>query len=815
MRVSLAWLSEFVEIEPSVDELAELLTTAGLEVEGIEDLTAGLDGIVVGEITAANPHPAAGKLKVCTINAGGREFTVVSGAPNARAGIKVPFIMAGGRLPGGGTVDEKEIRGVMSSGMLCSEKELGLGDDHSGLMELDGHVTAGETLADALGLRDFAIQLGVTPNRPDWLGHIGVAREIAALTGKSVRLRGVEVPETGPGIESLAALRVDDPDGCPWYTARVITGVRVGPSPGWLKRQLRAVGQRSVNNVVDVTNYILLKYGQPLHAFDLNRLEGGKVIVRRAQPGETITTLDNVERRLDSSDLLICNAVRPAAIAGVMGGADSAVDENTTAILLESAYFDPATVRKTARRLGLATEASLRFGRGADPDGARHALDRASALLLELTGGQAARGVLEAEGLRPAPPRIRLRWTRATALLGVNIEPGKGRAHLEQLGVRSCGSGGDSEEFQPPSWRLDLQSEVDLIEEIARMHGYHNIPESLPPLRVKPDNRYDLRALGELHSLRTIRAVMTRNGFSEAIGYAFVSPRLIADMRLDPAKTFPVKNPISADLSVMRPSIAPGLMAAVARNFHRGERNIRLFEIGHVYRPTLGRDPAHEPLQLAGMMCGEAIPRFWGEKPRAADFFDLKGVLEEVLEVLRAVRPAWKRVDYPSLHPGSACEVTLRDQWNPRTGESGLRIGRIGELHPGVVKAFDIPVPVYGFEINLDAIRDSAGSRPSFVAPSPYPAVERDIALVVDESTPSAEVYESIRKEAGDGGRYIEHISLFDVYAGEQVPEGKKSLAFNILFRSRDASLTDVEVNAIRDRIAEGLNRRFNAQLRE
>lgn len=799
MRALWSWLLELCELDREVgaDEGAALLTGAGLEVEAIERLGGGFSGVVVAEVVAAERHPRADRLTVVDVidQAGGPITRVVCGAPNVpRPGGRVLWARPGARLPGGLEIGVRPLKGVESAGMLCSEKELGIGDDSGGIAVLVGAEAAGPPGAsaqDALHLTDAVLEISAPANRPDTLGHLGLARELVALVGGRLTSGAIDLsPVTDPGLDAagLAAVDIDDPVGCPRYVARVIDGVKVGPSPGWLRRRLQAVGVRPISNLVDVTNYVLFELGHPLHAFDHRGVTEGHIRVRRARAGERMTTLDGQDRALEPGDLLICDARRPIGLAGVMGGQDSEVADDTSRVLLEAAAFDPRSVRRTARRLGLHSEAAQRFERGVDAEGADRASRRAARLMAELSGGRVANGVIDAYPRPPSGGSIRLRASRASALAGFAIHRDEAAAALRRLGleVELDGSDGDELRVVAPSFRPDLSREVDLIEEVLRLRGYDQLPATLPPLAAPPSGDSDGRPAA-------IRRVMTGLGWNEAITFGFTSPTRIRALRLadgDPRlRMVALRNPMSAEQSVMRTTLLSNLLAALARNLKHDIADVWLFEIGSVFAP--GDDGAlpDERQRVAGIVCGHR-PGWLAAGPEV-DFYDAKGAVERTVAELAAGDQSgtWSRglrfepaPDIAYLHPGVAARVVSPE---------GELLGEVGQVIPSVASAFEIEPPCFVFDLDLDRL-----PRPSprqMRAVPRFPAVTRDVSLFVAAEIPAARVGDLIAERADS---LIEQVRVLEEYRDpERVPAGKKGLLWSITYRSSERTLTDGEVD--------------------
>ncbi|MCG3170412.1 MAG: Phenylalanine--tRNA ligase beta subunit [Pseudomonadales bacterium] len=789
MKFSERWLREWVDPALSTGQLAAQLTMAGLEVDAVTPAAAALAGVVVGEVLAVAPHPDAERLSVCRVSDGTREHQVVCGARNVRPGLRVPFAREGAELPGL-EIRRATLRGVESCGMLCAADELGIEARGEGLLELPADAPVGQDIVGYLDLADQLIELGLTPNRGDCLGIAGLAREVAALNGLATTPPALDpVPATIPDTldVTLAA-----PAACPRYAGRVIRGVDVArPSPLWLQERLRRSGVRSIDAVVDVTNYVLLELGQPLHAFDRATL-AGHVTVRLAGPGERLVLLDGSERELRPDMLVIADGQGAIALAGIMGGQRTAVGAGTRDIFLESAFFAPAALAGRARALGMHTDASHRFERGVDFELQKVAIERATRLLLDIVGGEAGPVVLAtADEHLPAPAPIRLRAGRLDTLLGVTLAASEVEAILVRLGFGVTRDGADWL-VRPTSYRFDVRIEADLIEEIARVHGYDRIPARLQgaavALRPHPEAE---------HALSGWRRRLETLGYQEAITYSFVDPRTQA--LLDPDCTpVAVANPISADMAVMRSTLWAGLVKAVQFNQNRQQRNVRLFETGLRFLP--GAAGLEQRLAIAGIACGERAPENWTDAAAALDFFDIKGDVESLLDIdATGAQFVFEAATHPALHPGQSVRLH-------RDGEA---LGWLGALHPEVLKALDLQGPVFVFE--LDHARACKKNLPSFKGLSKFPEVRRDLAVVLDDAVPAAQVLETAREVAGE---LLVNLRLFDVYRGQHIESGKKSMALGVVLQHRDRTLTDEEVNATMDRMLAALAARCGAVLR-
>lgn len=801
MRVLLSWLRELVELPADAAEVARRLTDAGLEVEAIERLDKGLEKVVVGLVRERNPIPET-KLSVCKVFDGAQEWQVVCGAQNYQAGDHVPMAQVGAVLPDGKAIGKARLRGHESFGMLCSSRELGFDDGVDGLHLLSRDVAPGTPIAQVLGRDDVAFEINVTPNRADALSHLGVARELSALFTTPIKLAAPKVTESaGPS----AKVEIQAPELCPHYAARVVEGVQVEPSPAWLSRRLEALGQRSINNVVDATNLVMLERGQPLHAFDLETLQGAKIVVRRASEGETIRTLDGKDRTLTADDLVIADASKPVAIAGVMGGEHSEVKPHTQRLLLESAWFSASSVRRTARRQGLHSEASHRFERGIDPEGVRASLDRLAEVIVQVAGG---RVVGDATDVEPGPfarARVALRRARMDELLGTPVPWSEALEVLTRLSLKVVEKTDERVLVEIPGARGDLTTEIDLIEEVVRVRGFHTVPAKVPP-GSGTDAREDLRAVAESR----LKEAMSAAGFDEAMNYAFVGADELAKVRTD-VPAIALRNPIAADLAVMRTSLLAGLLKNLGHNLRRGVASVRLYETGRVYLPRAALEGApgearftvaHEPRRFAFVAAGPRGKGWTGGKD-AFDFYDLKGAIELVAEALGLAKVRFEHAATPGpIHPRSTTRMTV----------GGAEIGHFGELHPSLADAMDLPRTTVVGEFDLDALLDAAVLIPRYRGIARFPASLRDVAVVVDDRVTAAQVLGEIRKADPQG--LVEEALLFDVYKGAPLREGRKNLAYSIRYRAQDRTLTDDEVNTLHGAIVARLAKAFGAELR-
>lgn len=797
-----SWLSELVEFDREVtaEEGATALTGAGLEVEEFRRIGDDFSGVVVAEVVSVEKHPKADKLTVVKVidSASGEPTVVVCGAPNVPApGGRVLWAKPGAVLPGGFELGSKKLKGIESAGMLCAEDELGLGDGHDGIVVLGEEAASaalGSEAQDALGLRDVVFDLCIPANRADALGHLGIAQELAALLGGRAKRPSIDlsaVVDESKSAESMAKVSIADPKACPRYVARIIEDLKIGPSPLWMQQRLRHVGVRPISNLVDVTNYVMFELGQPLHAFDYAKIQGQAIQVRHARAGEVMTTLDDVERSLKESDLLICDGEAPVALAGVMGGQTSEVSDSTTAILLESANFEAMTIRRTAKRLGLHSDASHRFERAVDPNIASFACQRAALLLAEVGGGKVVLGEVDCYPEVVAPQQVSMRLSRCAALSGIEVAKDVVIETLSRQGLKAEECGADEIRVLVPTARADIQREVDLIEEVVRIYGFDRVPATLPDTTVRPTSVADQRRV------RGQRAMISA-GFCESLSYGFTSPKRIADLGFPKGdrRSHPIAidNPMTLEQSVMRTSLWSNLLAAVAHNKKREVRDVRLFEIGHVFvKSAEGAQLPDEPLQLCAVLAGNNSG--WLRPGAAIDFYDAKGAALAVLHEIYGKDEAFDFRPSPSatpLHPGISAGIF---------DKSGAEIGCVGEVHPHVCKAYDLDAEVFGFELNLGAMR--APEDTQMVGIPRYPAITRDISMFLAQDIPASQIT-SIIDECHEP--LIAQVQVLEDYRDPaHVPEGQKGMLWSVTYRSPDKTLTDAEVDAVHQRLEKQL----------
>jgi phenylalanyl-tRNA synthetase beta chain len=805
MLVSYEWLSQYVDLEGiSPEDIAEEMNRTGIEVEVIYTRDPGVNGVVVGEVLAVEPHPEADRLNICTVNVGkGQLLQIVCGAKNVAAGQRVPVALIGAKLPGGVHIKKAKLRGVESHGMICSAKELGFPDkvlmkeQTEGIFVLEPDAPVGMDIKEYLSMDDQVIELQLTPNRSDCLGMWGVAHEVAAIFDRELRLPVIseQVPsEAGTGVEVV----VESVEDCPFYAAQVVGNLEVGPSPQWMQNRLISAGIRPINNIVDITNYVMLETGQPLHAFDFDKIANGQILVRRANDGEKIVTLDDVERECDPEMLLVTDGQEPLAVAGVMGGASSEVTKETKTVLLEAAFFNPLTVRQTSKNLGLRSEASTRFEKGVDPEQILPALYRAVQLLRQLCGGVVSSDASVHKAGDVEEVTISLRHERLVNLLGVQISPDEVMDIFRRLRLPAEFEN-DVYQVQIPTRRPDLMMEVDLVEEVARLYGYDRIPATLPWGQQLPG------ALTKEQKLRRDARHMLRElGLNEVVTYSLTSDEAEQEIAsLYDLQPIRVAMPMSKEHAVLRTTLLPQLIKVAAYNVHRGNERVQLFEVGKVYltqEETL-TDLPEERLQLAALIAGPKAASIW-KTPQvdAQNFYELKGILESVLERFGVRDAEYQAADLNGFHPGRTALCVVEDEV----------IGVLGQLHPKLSKEYDLSEPVV---LQLDLEKLLKKDLQVIYEPIPrYPAVTRDLAVTVDENVPAGRIEAGIRKVAGE---LLESVTLFDVFTGEQIGEGKKSVAYSLVFRTKDRTLTDEEVHQIHERIVHYLTEQFGAQLRQ
>lgn len=800
MKIPLSWLKEYVDFEDTVEGLADKLTFSGVEVEGIETVGGGVPGVVVGEVLAVEKHPNADKLTLCRVDFGGEaELTVVCGAPNVAVGGKYPFAPTGTALPAGFTIEKRKVRGVVSEGMLCAEDELGISDDHEGLMELDAKWAPGTPLAEVMGPPETVIEVEITPNRPDCLSLMGVAREVAALYGTKLKVPDTAPAEAGPAVETATSVAVEDLNDCPRYTARILRNVKVGPSPDWMKRRLESAGVRAINNIVDITNYVMLECGQPLHAFDQKLLAEGRIVVRHPRQGEKILTLDGVERALEPEMLVIADAAKPMAVAGVMGGEHSGITEETTDVLLESANFRPAAIRATSKKLGMLSESAYRFMRGVDAELAEFGSRRAAKLMVELAGATLLAGVADARA-EPKPPRtVTCRPARLEALLGVSATPDGMANVFESLELKVLRCDADAVEVQVPTFREDLTREADLIEEYARLHI-----RELPPVRsmatiVPGADDKPAQAQGRL------REVLAGLGLQQIMNYSFLAEGLLD--RFDEGNTpnrVKLANPLTADHTVMRDALLPQLVESIGTNVSRQVAEVAFFETGRVFRRGPDGKPVEEDHVAAGLLGPVGRTGLDAFRPVTEQdmFLWIKGLWEQAAAALKLRGMELRPADRPWGEPGRGMEILVENNV----------AGWLGLLKAGIAKEWRIHEPVGLFEAAVEPVVKDVETVQELVPPPSFPSTRRDAALIVAADVTHEQVLKVAR---GAAPVELERIELFDIYEGKNLGAGRKSMAYAFTYRGKNGTLTDEAANGFQEKVNAALKKKLPAEIRE
>ena len=815
MKISIEWLRDYVEVSDDINHVSDILTMAGLEVEGIDYRNLSFDKIIVAKIAEIEAHPNADKLRVCVVKTETDNYSVVCGDPKVKIGDVVPLALPGAKL-GGHKIKKSKLRGVPSDGMLCSEKELAITEEASGVMILPDDSTLGINLGEALntissqitiddsstvkgskdGYSDSIFEVGLTPNRPDCLSIYGTARELAALTDKKATFSQNRLNESKKtAAKDDISVEIKEPSLCGRYSARVIKGVNIGKSPLWLRKRLESAGVRAINNVVDVTNYVMLELGHPLHAFDLQKIEDKKIVVRKAEKGESLKTLDGVDRSFNGYELVICDSKKPLAVAGIMGGDQSAVTEETSNIVLECAYFTPGTVRATSKKLGIHSESSHRFERGVDELGVERAINRAAVLIAELSGGEISTGTVDENPTPYKDREIPFRPRRCEDLLGIEITDNEATGYLKSLGM-TVSALKDAYLVCPPSYRVDIEREIDLIEEIARMRGYSSIPtESLSgsmSQTLRKDKTFEVMPLKRL---------MANSGYDEVVNYSFHSPEELDRLTISSddslRNNIKILNPISEDLSTMRSTLISGLLNTAAFNIKKQNRGLRLFEVGKTFLSE--KNGCKEGLRLTALMTGEKGPILWKKDP---DIFDLKGLLENLLDLLNLKDYTFSHCsDLPYLHPGSGATVHCGD----------IKIATLGEIHPTVIENYDIGQKVFVFDVDLKSLEKLNNGKKTFKDIPVFPSIERDVALLVDRTKNLSEIMKSFSLENND---LLESVDIFDLFEGKGIEESKKSIAFRLRYRCFEKTLTDAQVNKLHDSIVAKVIKESDATVR-
>jgi len=793
MKVSLNWLKKYIAVTDSYQKLAHLLTMVGLEVEEIHDGCADFSGILVGKVLNVEKHPSADKLSICSVDVGDKKLQIICGAPNVAKDQTVPVATEGAVLGGEFTIERRKIRGEVSEGMICSEKELGISDNHDGIMILDQkHFTPGDLFTGQTENSDVVFEINITPNRPDCLSYLGIAREIGAIYNKEMKVPDDHVDETDPPALNLIDIQIKDIKACPRYSARIIKNVKVGPSPEWLKESIESIGLRSINNVVDVTNYVLYETGQPLHAFDYQLIMDQKIIVRKAKENEAFVTLDGIERKLLASDLLICDGQKAVALAGVMGGQNSEVSENTTDILLESAYFDPMTVRRTSKHLGLSTDASQRFERGIDPNGTVYAVNRAARLIQECAGGDIERDIVDVYPDPVSPLMIELRSSRVEHVLGMSINEKEIHQILNKLDLITEVS--DPIKVTIPTFRPDLKKEIDLIEEVVRHYGYDKIEPNLSStLSLSQESEKDDQFVEK------VRDIFVSLGFIEVLNNSLVSEKHIQYF-LKNNEAMALQNPLGPDNMYLRNSLLPELLDSVQYNRNRSQANLRFFEIGRIFIPN--EKLPIESVMVSGIMTGNyRTEPFWGETDKKINYFHLKGFLDALFNRLHI-----DQFDY--VKNESACYM---EETSSVAVSGQLKFGAFGQIQSKILNVWDIEEDVFGFEFNLSVLQDAYKDKQKYKTIPRFPSLKRDLAFVLDNGVEAGILQNAIMKA---GGKYLQKADIFDIYKGKQIPDSRKSIAFSLTFTSEKRTLTEVDIEPAVQKIIEKVKSDYGAVLR-
>lgn len=793
MNLPMSWLNDYMDIDVEPKEYSDRLTMTGSKVEGYESMGEAVQNVVTGKVLTCEDHPDSDHLHVCTVDAGtGEILQIVCGAPNVKAGIIVPVALVGATLPGG-KIKKGKLRGVESNGMLCSHDELGITEDmlgyepEYGILILPEDTEIGKDIRDIFGMNETVVEFEITSNRPDCFSIIGLARETAASFDKNFTIPEVKFAQNSENIADTISVEVLDKDKCKRYCARMVKNVKIGPSPAWMQERLRNCGVRPINNIVDITNYVLLEYGQPMHAFDLRDLEDNKIVVRRAENGEVIKTLDEQDRTLTSDDLVIADGKRAVAIAGVMGGFNSEVKDDTTTVIFESATFDGASVRLTAQRVGLRTEASSRYEKGLDYNNTVPAVERACQLVEQLGCGENVGGMIDVMGNVTDMKALPFRPDKINAFLGTDISTEDMVKIFDALEIKTDL---DKMTVTPPSFRPDLEGEADIAEEVARFYGYDKIPVTLLSGEATCGKKTERQKAQD-----TINESLTAQGMYEIYTYTFTSPSIFDKLNIpadsEMRNVVKITNPLGEDTSVMRTTTIASMLDILSRNYNYRNPSARLFEIGKIFIPTAPDKLPDEPVKVTMGMYGDNV-----------DFYDIKGICEAMFAALNVTKVKYTAVtDNPTFHPGRCAKISA----------GGKTLGIIGEIHPSVSRKYGIETPVYIGELDFENIFLNMKSDIKFSELPKYPAVTRDIAMLVDKRIPVADIEETIRKASG---KMLESITLFDVYEGAQIPEGKKSVAYSAVYRAADRSLTGEEVQKVFDKVVRNLEGQLGAQLR-
>ncbi len=796
MKITYNWLKEFINIDLTPEEIGEKLTLAGIEVSSIEKHNEFLKDVIVAKIVDIEKVKDSDKLSLCKVYNGEEILDIICGAKNMKKGDYVALAKIGAVLPGDFKIKKSKIRGVYSYGMLCSEKELSLANESSGIMILPDNLTLGKSIGEELNLFDTIIEFEITPNRGDCLSVFGIARELAGITGSKIKLPNFELKEIEENISNYISVEILAPELCPRYTARIVKDVKIKESPLWMKNRLVAVGLRPINNIVDITNYLMIELGQPMHAFDYNFIKGKKIIVKTAEKGERFITLDGKEHQLDDTILMICDAERSVAIGGIMGGLNSEVQESTNDILLEAAYFNPENIRVSSKKLNLSTDASYRFERGIDIENVEFCSKRAAYLMQEIGEGKVIKGVVDAYPLKYSPKNIKLRENRLNLIAGCKINYLEAKKILKNLGFIEK----ENNYFLVPSWRHDISIEEDLIEEVLRIYGYEKIPEKLPSTIIVPEYKYSF-----LKFCNDVKRFMVNVGLSETINYSFTNSKLLKEITPNIEPIF-LLNPLTEELEALRTNLLTGLLKNISDNIKYKNLNLKLFELGKIFIPDKSlKTGVKEIIEISSVFTGFITDPIWNLPTRKVDFFDLKGILEAFFKFYRIKEIKY---EYPN---DNEFQFLIKNKSAILKLENKI-IGFIGAIHPDILEKFEIEdTEVLCFNLKLENIYPNINILPKFNEISKFPKVERDLALLVDEEINSEEILKLIKDI---DKKLIQKIYIFDVYKGKNIPEGKKSIAIKIIFQDKTKTLKDEKVNKIIDKILKKLNEELNITIR-
>ena len=797
MLISLNWLKQYVDINENIEELEEALTMIGQEVEAIDVKGKYLDNIYVGHIVEYGKHPDSDKLSLVKVDIGQEVLQIVCGAPNHKEGDKVAVAVVGACLPGDFKIKKAKVRGVESSGMLCSEKELGIGEDHEGIMILPEDAPVGTLLKDYLEINDVVFELEITPNRPDCLSHIGIAREVAAYYKRKVKYPKVLVNTVNEETSKVISVDIQAKEKSKRYVAKIIRNIKVGQSPKWLQDRLKSIGLKPINNIVDATNFVMMEYNHPMHAFDLNKISGNKITVREANKDEKITTLDGVERNLEEGDLVIADGGKAIAIAGVMGGQNTAIDNGTTDILLEVAHFDPRSIRKTSKRLGLSSDSSYRFERGVDLEDADVIVNRISALIKEIAGGDILSGVAEKYHNKYQKREISLSLDKLNKFIGKNLTLEIVGEILSSLQIELISNYNGVLTVTPPSYRDDLTRPADLYEEVIRMYGFANIEAKMPNESIKAGTVYPETEIVDRYKRKLVSL-----GLQEVINYSFIPKNALEKINMNVENTIDVKNPIVEDMTTMRATLIYSLLTNVRDNFNRNVFDLSIFEVGRTYTKKEDSKLANEKVKVAIAIAGKKDKELWNVKPESFDFYDLKSYVEAFLESIGIKKFQIYRTENKTFHPGRAVDV--------KVGKDLL--GTFGEIHPDVAENMDIKkFRVNIAEFDAETLEKYSTEKIKYEGIVKYPAVERDLAIVLDKKVLVGDMLSDIKKISN----IVEKVELFDIYEGDRIESNKKSVAINILMRSKLGTLNEDDVNKTIEAILQTIHKKYHGEIRQ